>query len=139
MKKMGNEVYEGKIKTIGDAYIIIDYSPINNGVLLKNGELFMSCFIPFNTILLGEKIKIDVLGVKEIELKLNPTQKNGEEYVVKGGGINKNAYVKVFLDFPKNNVNSDNLEKIQDVVREIYGEPDVCFKPQSSADQRRSS
>lgn len=132
----GNEVFINGQKVIGDTYVVIDYPRQQRGVLLENGNIHTLIRVPFDSVLNENKIKVNILGCKEIEFKLDSTKKSGYQYKVESGGISNNnsAYVKVFIDFPKNKISDDNRRKLVELMREIYGEPDTRFKPESSSD-----
>lgn len=134
IKGMGNEVYIGEQKAIGDTYVVVDYPANYNGISIKNGCIYASVRIPFNTILIGEKIQVDILGCKNVEFTPDYDKPSGFQYCVKGEGINENqdAFVKVFVDFPKNKISKENAKKLIDVMREVYGEPDNRFESEGA-------
>jgi len=137
----GNEVFMGDQKVIGDTYIVIDYPNEYKGVVLMNGDIHTSIRVPFHAALNDEKIKVDILGCKEIEFNLDFNNKSGHVYKVAKAGIKENndAYIKVFLDFPKNKVKKENIKKLIDVMREVYGKCPTNFKPEGSDNNSRSS
>jgi len=134
LKGMGNEVYFGEQKVIGDTYVIIDYPSSHNGVSVKNGNIYASVWVPFNTILNEKKIIVNIFGCKEIEIKLDHNKPSGSQYRIKDAGImaNCDAFIKVFIDFPKNKISKENAKKLADIMREVYGEPDTRFDPSAS-------
>lgn len=134
LKGMGNEVYYEKQKVVGDTYVVIDYPQSHNGVSIKNGDIYVSILVPFDTILNEEKIKVNILGCKEIEFKTDCNKPSGCQYCIKEEGImsNCNAFIKVFVDFPKNKLSKENIKKLANLMREVYGEPNTRFDPSSS-------
>jgi len=137
----GNTVYYQGGKMTGDLYIVIDYCPTQDGVTLDNGSLYITTMVPFDTVFSGKEISIDVFGSKKIRFKLDHKYESGYQYVVKDGGLTKgkNAFVKVFIDFPKNKLSKKDKEKLVKTLGEIYGEPDTAFQPVTiaSSDDRR--
>lgn len=128
----GNEVYINNNKVIGDAYITIDYPNRHNGVIIENGDIYTTISVPFSTILAEEKVKVDILGCRKLEFKLNSSNKSGHVYRIDNEGLNKNnnAFVKVLIDLPKNNISEENKQKILSVIKEIYGELSTEFRPE---------
>ena len=57
------------------------------------------------------------------------TKKSGYQYKLAGEGATKeaDAFVKVFIDFPKNNISKEDRDKLIKVLREIYGQPSTAF------------
>lgn len=131
LRGMGNEVYFGNQKINGDTYVVIDYPTTNEGVSVKNGNIYASIFVPFNAILNEENIKVNILKCKDIELKLDSNKPSGKTYCIKGEGVlsEQDAFIKVFIDFPKNKLSKENAKKLADIMREVYGEPDTRFYP----------
>ena len=131
LKSKGNEVYHGDIRQVGDAYIVIDYPQQHKGIILNNGNIYTTIRVPFNIVLEESEIEIDILGCKKLTLKLNSEQKSGYQYTIEKAGLNENnqAYVKVFIDFPKNKISKEHKEKLINVMREIYGESATRFRP----------
>jgi molecular chaperone DnaJ len=134
IKGKGNEIFYQNNKLVGDTYIVIDYPHQEQGVAIKMGHIYMSIKVPFNCILEEEKIVIDVLGCKEIEFKLDSSKLSGYEYKLDGQGVmsDKSAFVKVFVDFPKNKISEEDRKKLIDVMGEIYGRSTTRFKPEST-------
>ena len=134
LKGKGNEVYGGGVKNVGDTYIVIDYPQQYKGVNLKDGNFYISIRVPFNAALSEEEIEVDILGCKKVTLKLNSEHKSGYLYVVEKGGINENnyAFVKVFIDFPKNKISKEDKLKLISVMKEIYGLPTNKFRPEET-------
>ena len=79
----------------------------------------------------GEKIKVNFFDTKKIGFNLNPSKPSGYQYVIKDGGVEKgkNAYIKVFADFPQNNISEEDRQKLIKIMREIYGESPTTYKP----------
>ena len=129
----GNEVFINQQRVIGDTYIVIDYPNKSDGVILDRGNLHTSIIIPFDIALREELISVDILGCKEIKLKLDSHNQSGHCYKINGAGMKgeNSAYIKVFLDFPKNKISKEDAQKIIRVMREVYGESPVQFKPDS--------
>lgn len=133
LSKKGNVIYYKGKKIEGDTYVIVSYPQKYEGIVIVNGDIYSTVKVPFDTILNEEKIKIDILGCKEIELALDSTKKTGHEYKIKGGGISKDshAFVKVFLDLPENSIKDEKKKDLLNDLREIYGDPTSTFKPSS--------
>jgi DnaJ-class molecular chaperone len=130
----GNEILADNKKIVGDAYVIIDYPTKEHGVKVENGNIYASINVPFDSVLSEENIRVNILGCKEIEFKLNSSYKSGHPYKIEKQGItDKNfAMVKVFIDIPKNKINDENRNKLVKLAREIYGRADTRFEPFSS-------
>lgn len=130
MKGKGNEYYRNNLKINGDAYVIIDYPPSEQGVYLKGGNIYASVKIPFNTVVSEKDITVDILGCKKIDFKLDASKKSGYMYVVKAAGIseNDNAFVKVFIDLPENNIDGEKRKKLIETLEEVYGQPTTRFR-----------
>ena len=129
----GNEIFYGDKKIIGDAYLVIDYPQRSNGVYLNKGDIYTSINVPFNTIIGNKDISVDILECKTISLKLNANKPSGNEYRIKGAGIDENhdAFIKVFVDIPKNEIGEEDRKKLIKLMVNIYGNPDTSFKPTS--------
>jgi molecular chaperone DnaJ len=123
IKEKGNEVYINNKLKIGDLNVIIDYPSSENGITLKNGDLYVSTNIPFDKILNKDEVEINI-GYKKIKLKLDNNYDNFHEYIVKNEGLhkNKNLYIKVFPQFPEKNINIEERSKLVECWRSIYGE-----------------
>jgi DnaJ-class molecular chaperone len=134
IRGQGNEVYWGEQLTCGDLYIVVDYPRENKGVTLDDGNIYTTVRVSFNAVINESEVTIDVLGCKDIKLKLDASQKSGHIYQIIGCGANseKNAYVKVFIDFPKNKISKEDSEKLIKVMREIYGEPATRIQPEEA-------
>lgn len=130
----GNEVFIEKQKIIGDAYIIIDYPTKYKGVILENGHIYTTINVPFTSVLNEDKISINILDCKVLNLKLNSNHKSGYMYKIEHGGVKEHndAFVKVFIDFPKNKISEEDKQKLIEVTREIYGQPPTIFEPEST-------
>jgi molecular chaperone DnaJ len=133
MNGKGNEVYVRNSKIIGDAYVTVDYPTRYNGVIIENGDIYTTICVPFSTVITEEKIKVDVLGCRKLEFKLNNSYKSGHIYRINNEGLSKNnnAFVKVLIDLPKNNISEENKQKLLSVIKEIYGELSTEFRPES--------
>jgi len=131
LKGKGNEVYYGEQKIVGDMYIVVDYPESQDGVSLRNGDIYASVNIPFNLALLEDSIKINILNTKEIEIGLDSSKPSGYQYTIKGKGVDDNhsAFIKVFIDIPQNKVSKNDREKLNAVLRDVYGKPDGIFRP----------
>jgi molecular chaperone DnaJ len=136
MTGKGNTVYFNGQKTTGDTYIIIDYPQKERGVLLMNGDIHSSIVVPFNTVMSEKEIKVDILGCKEVTLKLDSSKKTGHQYKIEHQGVTdkNNAFIKVFLDLPKNKIDGGSKKKIIDLMEEIYGSPTLQFNPATTFD-----
>ena len=139
----GNEIFiSEQNKTTGDAYIVIDYPTTFKGVSVKNGDIYATIKIPFTSALNEDEITVNILGCKDIKLKLKSHYLSGHSYKVEHEGIKQHndAFIKVFIDFPKNKISEENREKLINLTREIYGKPDTKFQPEpTSADNSGGS
>lgn len=133
LKNKGNVTYQGNYKIEGSLFVVVDYPPEEDGIALKNGDLFATVKVPFNLMLYGEKIKVNFLNIKKIVFSLDPTKPSGYQYVIKDGGVEdgKSAFIKVFADFPQNKISEENRQKLIKVMREVYGDTTTTFKPES--------
>lgn len=131
VKGKGNVTYQGSFKIEGSLFVVIDYPTEEGGIALRDGELFATVKVPFNVMMAGEKIKVNFLDTKKIVFNLDPSKPSGHQYIIKDGGIEsgKNAYIKVFADFPKNNISEENRQKLITIMREIYGNAPTTYKP----------
>ena len=130
IKGQGNEIYRNGKKVNGNAFIVIDYPTSEKGVQLQMGNIFLSARIPFNTIMAEEEIEVDVLGCKEVTFKPDSSKPSGHVYELKGQGVtdDKIAFVKVFIDLPKNKLSEEDKLKLNKVMGEVYGKPIRKFK-----------
>lgn len=138
----GNETYINGQKTVGDAYIVIDYPLTYKGVTLQNGDIYASIKVPFTSALNEDEITVDILGCKNINFRLDSSYLSGHFYKIEHAGIKQhnNAHIKVFIDFPKNKISEENRQKLIKITREIYGESNNKFKPEfASSDNNRRS
>lgn len=133
LKNKGNVTYQGNHKIEGSFFVVIDYPTEEDGIALRNGDLYATVKIPFNLMLSGEKIKINFFNSKKVALSLEPDKPSGYQYVIKDGGIEngKSAYIKVFADFPQNKISEEERQKLIKIMREIYGESTTTFQPES--------
>jgi molecular chaperone DnaJ len=133
LKSKGNVTYRGDYKIEGALYVVVDYPSTEGGISLNNGELYLTIKVPFNKMLLEEKIKVNVLNTKKISLTLDSTKPSGHQYEIKDGGIieGKSAFVKVFADLPTNKISDEDKQKLVTLIKEIYGESSTTFKPET--------
>lgn len=134
IKGKGNEIVVGDQRQTGDAYIIIDYPNTYKGVTLSNGSIHTSIKVPFDAMINEETIKVDILGCKEIECKLEHDKPSGYVYEIPKSGIEEhnNAFVKVLVDLPKNKISEESRKKLISIMREAYGEPTTRFRPEET-------
>jgi len=134
IKDMGNVTYHGENKIDGNLYVVISFPQEENGIKIINGEIYATVTIPINTILSSSKVKINVLGVKKLNLELDPTKPSGYQYELPkcGADESKAAFVKVFQELPKNNISEEDRKKMVSLMKEIYGEPTTIFKPSTT-------
>ena len=131
--KKGNEIFIDNQNLIGDAYIVIDYPVQDKGIILDNGNIYMSITVPFTSVLEEKEVIVDVLGCKDISFRLDSKLASGHIYKISHAGINDNsAFVKVFIDFPKNKISSEDRERLIKLMRDIYGECPQNFRPEST-------
>jgi molecular chaperone DnaJ len=131
----GNEIYMHESKVVGDAYVIIDYETEYDGIKITGSDINCSVKVPFNAVLSEEEIELDILDCKKIKFKLQSHRKSGFQYSVNDGGIadGSKAFVKVFIDMPKNNIDEESKRKLSELLEDIYGKPTTTFKPSSIA------
>jgi DnaJ-class molecular chaperone len=134
VKGKGNEVYYSGKKVVGDTYILIDYPQTYNGITLRDGNIYTSIKVQIDSILAEEKINVNILGCKEIEFKLDSSKHSGYQYKVEKQGVtdDKSAFVKVFVDIPKNKISRDDKEKLVKLMRDIYGRPTNKYEPSTT-------
>ena len=140
LKGKGNEIYYGEgQRTVGDAYLVIDYPQKYRGVELKNGNIYSSIKVPFHAVLEEKEIEVDIFGCKKMSFKLDSTKRSGHQYKIEKAGVTENndAYVKVFVDFPKNKIDKEEKDKLINLMREIYGEPTKQFRPDEALHDSR--
>jgi len=126
----GNEVYQfGNERKAGNTFVVIDYPVTQNGVRLDSGNIYASVHIPFNAILAEETITVDILGCKDIQLKLDSNKKSGHQYKVKSAGITKkqHAFIQVFIDSAENKLSDEDRQKLIKVMVEVYGMPNTRY------------
>lgn len=130
----GNEVFVDKQKVTGDAYIMIDYPTKYQGVTMENGNIYTSITVPFTSVLNEDEITVNILDCKNIGFKMDANNKSGHTYKIEHGGVKEHndAFVKVFIDFPKNKISDEDRQKLIKITREIYGQSPTIFKPESS-------
>jgi len=136
IKGEGNIVYINDIKHMGDVYVIVDYPVEKDGVKLdKNGNIYANVNVPFNTIVAGEKITVDILGCKKIKFKLETNTKTGQQYKISGKGTKENthAYIKVFVDIPEKDIDDKTRDVITKTLEEVYGPAPKSFTTRSPA------
>jgi molecular chaperone DnaJ len=128
-KGRGNVTYQEETKITGDLYIVVDYPSEEDGIIIKDENIYLTTKIPFDTILSGEEVKINLHGIRKISLKLDVNRPSGYEYEVKNEGLKdgKSAFIKVFVDLPKNEIADGDREKLITVMKEIYGKPSTNF------------
>jgi len=128
----GNEVYVNNSKIVGSAFLTIDYPSRHQGVIIENGDIYVTVSVPFSQVLTEESIKVDIFGCRKLNLKLNNNYKSGHIYKINNEGLgkNNNAFVKVLIDLPKNNISEENKQKLLSVIKEIYGELSTEFRPE---------
>lgn len=130
-KDRGNITYRGESKITGNLLISIDYDEEEDGVRVEKDNIYVTAKVPFDTILSGEEIKINIFGTKKISLKLDPSKDLEYLYEIKGEGMKESAsaFVKVFADLPKKDISDEDRNKLISVMKEIYGSPTTTFKP----------
>lgn len=133
LKGKGNVTYRGNYKVEGTLFVVVDYPQEEDGIALRNGELYATIKVPFNQMMSGDKIKVNFFNVKKMSFNLDPEKPSGYQYEIKDGGIadGKSAFIKVFADFPPNKISEDDRQKLIKIMREIYGETSTTFKPEA--------
>lgn len=128
MAGKGNEIFMGDTRVKGSLYLTVDYTPEQDGVLLKDGNLYVQVEIPLDTIISMQTVEIDVLGCKTLKFIPNKLQ-NCHEYVLEKQGIKgKDAFVKVFVSLPEKEIGKEELSQLQQTLGDIYGEPATTFQ-----------
>jgi len=135
LKGKGNEVYMGETRIVGDTHIIIDYPTTQDNVSLVHGDICATVYVPFNQILAEEEIKVNILDCKQISVKLSSSNKSGHVYKIQGEGVlpNNDANIKVFVDMPKNKVSEEESEKLNKILKDIYGKSTTTYNPSSGS------
>lgn len=130
----GNIVYIRGKKVTGNLFVMIDYNPYQDGILLKNGNFHLSVNVPVDLILAEESIFIDILGFKKVSLKLDANKKAGFEYQILGGGIESSskAFVKVFPEIPQKEIGGQEREQLLAHLRNIYGKSSTTIQPSTA-------
>jgi molecular chaperone DnaJ len=131
LKDRGHVTYHNNHKINGSAYLILEYPLSDEGMRVDDGNVYISIKVPFYLMLSGAKIKVNIFGSKKIVVDLDPTKPSGYEYVLEGMGLvkDKASFVKVFADIPAKDISVENLKKLTDLTREIYGKTETTFKP----------
>lgn len=132
ISQKGNHVYHGESKILGNAYVIIDFPTSGKGFYINNGHIYVDIKVPFNLIIAQETITVNVCKHRTVTFQLDSTKRSGEEYIIEGMGFklnHSNLYVKVYIDFPKNNISEEERNKLINILKEIYGEPNKTFQP----------
>jgi len=125
----GNTIYRRGKQVTGDLLIVIDYPHEDKGVAIRDGVIYTAIKVPFNTIVSEETITISLFGVKDIEVKLKSNVKSGHSYKISKAGLNnKDAFVKVFVELPKNKVDKKAKAELSKLMRETYGDPTTTFR-----------
>ena len=135
VKGAGNVIYINGSKHTGDAYVLIDYPSEQDGVKLDNqGNLHANINVPFNTVISGEDIIVDLMGCKKIKFKIQPNTKTGQQYKIKGEGARKDTHVfiKVFVDIPEKDIDEKERESIVKVLNKVYGTAPTSFSTRST-------
>ena len=131
VRDMGNVVYHGNKKTTGNVLIVINYSEEEEGVVFKNGDLYLTLFVPFYSILSDDTVKLNILDLYHPTLKLNHNYPSGHQYELRDSNIlnNKPIYIKVFSDLSQKNISEEDRIRLVKTLKEIYGETSETFKP----------
>jgi molecular chaperone DnaJ len=139
VKNMGNVAYVNGQKNVGTAYIIVDFPDNQDGITLKNGNLHMTINVPIDKILAEEEILVDMLGLKDVKVKLNHNNESGYTYSIQNPDNDGFYFIKVLFALPENNISEENKEKLIKTLREIYGNSNKKIKPISTGttDSRR--
>jgi molecular chaperone DnaJ len=130
IENKGNEIYVNDKKVTGSLHVVVDYPKYQNGVRVDMGNIYLGIKAPFNTIMSEEEITVDILGCKKIQVKLDSSKPSGHIYVVQGEGVHEdnNAFIKVFIDSPKNKLSEEDKSKLNEVMEEVYGKPPRQFQ-----------
>lgn len=134
IKGAGNTIYIKDMIYTGDAYVVVDYNSEKNGVKLDSrGNIHASVNVPFNTIISGEKITVDILGCKKVKFKLNPKAKTGQQYKIKGMGAKQgtHTYIKVFIDAPEKDIDESTRLNLVNTLEDAYGKSPKSFTTRS--------
>jgi molecular chaperone DnaJ len=133
IKDKGNTIYHNDKKIDGDLFVIIDYPTTEDGITLRNGEIYTSVESPIDRMIAGDRITVDIKS-KKISFSLDPTKPSGYEYKIKDGGIKKGkrAYIKVFASFPQNNIDDEKRKKLVETWREVYGVSNPVVQPSAN-------
>jgi len=126
----GNEIYTSDTqKSCGDLYITLNFPTEENGVRLLNHGLGIVLNIPFNTVLSEKLVNVDVLGIKNAEIKLDPSKSSGNVYRIDNFIENLPLMVKVLITTPQKNISEDERKELCSLMEKIYGMPTTTFCP----------
>jgi len=130
LKGKGNEVYFNKQKINGNILVVVHYPTSENGVTLENGNIYADVVIPLNSLFIEKNLFVDILGCKTVEFSPDLNKKSGETYVVKDAGIikGKDAFIKVFIDIPQNNISEDDSKELISLLKRLYGKTTTIFQ-----------
>lgn len=127
---MGNAVFEDEKLTNGDLYLFIDYHPSQDKFVLTNNGLYTELNVPIDIIIAKKPITINVLNVKDVEIKIDSTE-SGHIYTVNEAFDSPKSkiplLVKVFITIPKKKLSEEEIVKLSQVLKEVYGESSVKF------------
>ncbi|TRZ80306.1 J domain-containing protein [bacterium] len=130
IKGNGNVIYVNGSKYIGNAYVVVDYPTHYEGVELDpSGNIHASINVPFNTVIAGEKITVNILECKAIKFKLEPNTKTGQRYKIEGQGTRENThvFVKVFVDVPEKSIDDETRKSVVESLEKAYGTAPTIF------------
>lgn len=141
---MGHSVYNNphnSNQVNGDLYLKVHYANVQNGVAVKNGDLYTSVFVPIDLIVADAHVEVDILGVKKVQLKLKHDKKVGHVYTIHGAGLDAQheAKIKVFPEIPKKKLDAATQQRLLAELKAIYGESEKTIYPATgSADTSES-
>jgi len=123
-------IWDNGKKIVGNVFLIIDYPQEQDGVTMDRGNLYLTVTIPFNSILSQKKIQVEVFDCKTIEFIPEIDKQSGHTYHIKGaGGVEgKDAFIKVFIDVPKNKISEDKRLILVEQLESVYGTADTTFR-----------
>jgi len=123
---------DGK-KIVGNTFFIIDYPQEQDGVTMDRGNLYLTVTIPFNSIISQKKLTVEVFDCKTIEFIPEIDKQSGHVYQIKGaGGVEgKDAFIKVFIDIPKNKISEEKRQILVEKLENVYGTADTNFRTTS--------
>lgn len=134
---MGHVVYDEDKKKTGDLYVYVRCNPMQEGVLLKNGDFYLTVNLPIDVILAQKEVSVNILDYKTVKFTPIANKPSGYTYVVSGGGLKDtdDARIKVFPDMPEKEISEEERQKLSQQIKDIYGESKTTVHPSSTGER----